>query len=164
MEAAAEAWSRHQNSSDWIHSDGGIHPTIVFTTESRAIVSAQQSYVKSAADSDLVDFRFLTNPFDVTPDTGFFADASRSGNLTADEAMVSSLSSLQTQLLARTTVGNCCSHYHHLLNDFLSEGCGATEENDYMCLQESSNPELRVCCAWHSDCNRKQNKPNVSVE
>lgn len=142
MEATTEVWTKHLNAST-------ANPSVVFTTESQSIVREQQSYV--AAQSDM-PFHFVTNTHDVTPDTGYLVAASQ--NVSADDAMISSLSSFQAQLWARATVGNCCSHFHHLLNDFLMEGCGAASTNTYMCLQESDNPMLRVCCAWHKDCKR----------
>lgn len=102
------------------------------------------------------NFQFLLNTHDVTPDTGFIAHMHRTHpTIQADDAMLSSISSFQAQLMTRVTLGNCCSHYHHLLNDFLQEGCGAASDNAFMCLQESQDPTLRVCCAWHTNCIRK---------
>jgi hypothetical protein len=66
--------------------------------------------------------------------------------------MLSAMSSLKAQLLPRITIGNCCSNFHALLNDFLSEGCGAASENRFLCLQEYEDPALRVCCGWHKQC------------
>jgi hypothetical protein len=66
--------------------------------------------------------------------------------------MLSAMSSLKAQLLPRITIGNCCSNFHALLNDFLSEGCGAASDNTFLCLQEYEVPELRVCCGWHRQC------------
>jgi len=43
-----------------------------------------------------------------------------------------------------------------MLNDFLSEGCGATSDNDFHCLQEAEDPHLRVCCAWQTECLAKK--------
>jgi hypothetical protein len=39
-----------------------------------------------------------------------------------------------------------------MLNDFLSEGCGAASDNEFLCLQEYHDPTLRVCCTWHRGC------------
>jgi hypothetical protein len=70
--------------------------------------------------------------------------------------MISALSSLKAQLLPRVSIGNCCSNFHVLLNDFLSEGCGAASTNTFRCIQESDDPLLVICCGWHHDC--KNNK------
>jgi hypothetical protein len=70
----------------------------------------------------------------------------------ADEMMLSSMSSLKMQLVPRVSVGNCCSNFHVLLNDFLIEGCGAASDNTFLCLQEYHDPLLKVCCGWHTDC------------
>ena len=70
-----------------------------------------------------------------------------------DANMLSSMSSLKAQLLPRLSIGNCCSNFHTLLNDFLLEGCGAASENTFTCLQEyNGDPLLRVCCSWHKEC------------
>lgn len=66
--------------------------------------------------------------------------------------MLSSMASLRAQLLPRISIGNCCSNFHALLNDFLFEGCGAASDNTFLCLQEYKDPELRVCCGWHKKC------------
>lgn len=66
--------------------------------------------------------------------------------------MLSSMSSLKLQLLPRVSVGNCCSNFHAMLNDFLSEGCGAAKFNSFLCLQEHDDPLLQICCGWHHDC------------
>ena len=155
MEAGSEVWTRHLNTTS-ISMPRMMDATVVFTTESKAIRQEQREFVSnaSAAESFPFQFRFVANKHDVTPDTGYLPNRPNEDGMTADQAMLSSISSFQAQLMARATVGNCCSHYHHLLNDALSEGCGAARDNLYMCLQESDNPMLRVCCAWHPNCKR----------
>lgn len=74
----------------------------------------------------------------------------------ADAIMISALSSLKAQLLPRLSIGNCCSNFHILLNDFLSEGCGAASTNTFQCIQESEDPLLVVCCGWHHDCHDRK--------
>ena len=74
-----------------------------------------------------------------------------------DANMLSSVSSLKLQLLSRVSIGNCCSNFHAMLNDFLSEGCGAASENTFVCLQEYDDPLLRVCCGWHKECLAQKN-------
>jgi hypothetical protein len=69
-----------------------------------------------------------------------------------DANMLSSMSSLKAQLLPRLSIGNCCSNFHALLNDFLLEGCGAASENSFLCLNEIPDPLLRICCGWHKRC------------
>jgi hypothetical protein len=66
--------------------------------------------------------------------------------------MLSAVSSLMLQLYPRISIGNCCSNFHTLLNDFLSDGCGAASDNTFVCLQEYKDPRLRVCCGWFKDC------------
>ena len=78
------------------------------------------------------------------------------GESDADEVMVSALSSFKAQLLPRVSIGNCCSNFHVLLNDFLSEGCGAARDNTFVCLQEYDDPLLRVCCGWHPECKEEK--------
>lgn len=162
MQAAAEVWYQHLNATG---TAAGDPPMVLFTTESRQAVAEQQQFVANSSQWYMqhnLSFDFVVNDHDVTPDTGYLphvAVASETGTpllFTADEAMLSAVSSFQLQLMARTTVGNCCSHFHHLLNDFLIDGCGAANDNQFMCLQESSDPALQVCCAWHNDCKKSK--------
>jgi hypothetical protein len=74
------------------------------------------------------------------------------GNMTADEIMLSAVSSLKFQLLPRMTLGNCCSNFHVLLADLLAVGCGAAQENTFRCMQENEDPRLRICCGWQGWC------------
>lgn len=74
----------------------------------------------------------------------------------ADTIMISALSSLKAQLLPRLSIGNCCSNFHILLNDFLFEGCGAASFNTFHCIQETEDPLLKVCCGWHRDCQERK--------
>jgi len=73
-----------------------------------------------------------------------------------DSNMLSSMSSLKAQLMPRLSIGNCCSNFHAMLNNFPSEGCGAANENTFTCLQEYHDPLLRVCCGWHKECLRNK--------
>lgn len=84
----------------------------------------------------------------------FFSNSVYNKNIVsdADSIMLSAISSLKAQLLPRMSIGNCCSNFHTLLNDFLSEGCGAASSNIFLCLQEYEDPRLRVCCGWHKKC------------
>jgi hypothetical protein len=72
--------------------------------------------------------------------------------------MISALSSLKAQLLPRVTIGNCCSNFHILLNDFLMEGCGVASTNTFYCMQETDDPLLVVCCGWQHDCHDRKEK------
>ena len=99
-------------------------------------------------------FKFLTNNFDVTPDSGFVKDIQQTMNFTADDSMLSAVTSLKFQLLPRVSLGNCCSNFHVLLNDFLVEGLGAASENSFKCFQEFEDPRLKICCGWHKECKK----------
>jgi len=136
---------------------------IVVTSESRQIFRELQDYAarmsnyssaEPLSDSDAFRARFVTNHRDIAQDTGYLEDVigPRSNVskslITADEAMVSALSSLKAQLQTRVTIGNCCSNFHLLLKDLLDEGCGSAVENSFQCLQDHEDEAFRVCCAW----------------
>ena len=137
-----------------------MDPTLIFSTESKAMVREQQGFSTNAtAQSTLrYKFRIVANKHDVTPDTGFIKKSSHLKNsmFTADDALFSAISSLQFQLLARVTVGNCCSNFHVLLADLLTSGCGAASENTFQCLQEHENPHFRLCCRWFRSCKEEK--------
>ena len=124
-------------------------PSIIFTTESKAMISAYRNYSNNGR------INFITNPNDVAIDTGRLAKVNFSSflrtnsndNMTADQAMLLALSSLQLQLLPSTAVLNCCSNFHKLIHAYLLEGLGAsTTPVSLHCLQDSPDPTLRICC------------------
>jgi len=81
-----------------------------------------------------------------------------------DANMLSSMSSLKAQLLPRISIGNCCSNFHAMLNDFLLEGCGAASDNTFVCLQEYDDPLHRVCCGWHKECKARRDAYKAELQ
>jgi hypothetical protein len=149
MQVASKMWKRHGPSTAISNVD--VDASIVFTTESTAMEEEQRLFVtNTSARSRYPAFRFVTNSHDVTPDSGRFRDVAK--NVSADEAMLSAFSSLQLQLAARVSIGNCCSNFHRMLQDYLIEGCGAASDSYFHCLQEDDDPELRVCCFKSKSC------------
>jgi hypothetical protein len=151
MEATTLLWQEHQNATGTNNSN----PAVVFTTEATGMVREQQDFARNTSlqrrDFNL-SFSFLTNDKDVTPDSGFVNDIKKTMIFTADESMLSAVTSLKLQLLPRVSLGNCCSNFHTLLNDFLVEGLGAASENTFKCLQQFDDIRLRICCGWHREC------------
>jgi hypothetical protein len=152
MQVANAVWAKDQANASATRRKAT--PSLVFTTESRSMVEEQEVYVSSMADRR---FDFVTNTRDVLPDSGFMKDVEwkaekNERDSDPDAIMLSAMSSLQAQLLPKITIGNCCSNFHTMMNDLLSEGCGAADDNDFVCLQEYEDPRLRVCCGWHNEC------------
>ena len=161
---------------------------VIVTTESRPIRDEMQDYQQQQQQlqhplSQLpIDrsyhYQFITNPLDVTQDTGYFEDRPRTkhqypnqtmfmGDTTANDIMISTLSSLQLQLYAtHLTVGNCCSNFHLILKDLLHIGCGVAPARDhhhqFQCLQNHPNPQYRICCSWDKSvtCQNKRRQAN----
>ena len=162
MTIASDLWKRHLNETGGNHS-----PTVVFTTEAKSMMQEQKDWVEGdGLAKSPFDFEFLTNSRDMMPGSGFIKDVVRrnAGNSDPDANMLSSMSSLQMQLLPRVSIGNCCSNFHAMLNDFLLEGCGAASDNTFMCLQEYNDPLLRVCCGWHKDCKERKKQALAELE
>jgi hypothetical protein len=154
MEGTTQLWQEHQNAT-------GINrpnPAVVFTSEATGMVREQREFETNATMQQDFPFRFqfLTNNFDITPDTGFVQEIQKTMNFTADDSMLSAVTSLKFQLLPRVTLGNCCSNFHVLLNDFLVEGLGAARENSFKCFQEFDDPRLKICCGWHKKCKKEK--------
>lgn len=151
MTIATDVWGTHLNETG-----GSGGPMVVFTTEAKSMMQEQKAWVEGDGRANSkFDFDFFTNSYDMLPGSGFMKSVVRrqAGNASDPDAnMLSSVSSLQAQLLARVSIGNCCSNFHAMLSDLLLEGCGAARENTFMCLQEYNDPLLRVCCGWHLDC------------
>lgn len=136
-------------------------PTILFTTESTAMVEARQSFV---ANHSNFPFPIASNFLDVTPDTGDVA--SLRSNASPDESLLSAFVTLKFQLLAPVTLGNCCSNFHVMLGDLMAAQCGAAPSNRFYCLNKLEDPSLRICCTWSKGCQQGKlkalNEWNVS--
>jgi len=91
-----------------------------------------------------VPYSFVTNKYDVAPDSGYINTVEP--NISADDAMLSAISTLQLQLTAEISILNCCSGFHRLISAFLWEGTGSANQSTIHCLQEEEDPTLRICC------------------
>jgi len=133
-------------------------PTIVFTTESKAMVREQEEFVANETAKLNVPFQFrlAANTHDVHPDTGAALNRKQKLDTPPDEVMLSAVSTLKFQLLPAVTVGNCCSNFHILLLQLLAAGCGAAYKNHFHCMQDNEDPSLRMCCLWKKDCVEKK--------
>ena len=79
--------------------------------------------------------------------------------ITADDGMVSALSTLQLQLGSGVTRANCCSSFHKIMDEFLSVSGGGALENDFQCLNDqSTDPRFRICCWKGGSCMEKRDK------
>lgn len=130
---------------------------IVVTSESREVLRQEQRYASAMQNSNpsLAHPRFIWNHLDVAQDTGYLeevlgssGDKANALNSTADEMMLSALSSLRAQLQTEVTLGNCCSNFHLLLKDLIDQGCGATETSHFQCLQDHEDLAYHICCSW----------------
>ncbi|CAJ1966890.1 unnamed protein product [Cylindrotheca closterium] len=112
--------------------------TILVTSESPQVHDEQELFLKESVENNRsFPFQLVNNNFDLHQGTGDPASMDSSGkNVSLEDIMLSSISSLQLQLRARYTVGNCCSNFHLLLFDFLEEGCGPVRDHHPECLQD----------------------------
>lgn len=134
-------------------------PFIVLTTESKRIKDEVQLLTRTNATK--FSPVLVMNHFDITQDTGYFEPSlNDSTDNQADGAILSAMSSLKLQLFPRLTLGNCCSSFHLMLKDILSEGCGAHQDHFFQCLQTHENPQFHICCSWDKspDCVARREK------
>lgn len=121
--------------------NGGSMPeSIILTTESPDMLNAHKNYTVNAS----WPFKFIVNDADVGQNSGHPNDFGEG----ADEVMLSTVLALKMQLMAGSTIGNCCSGFHKLMAEFLSRGCGASYTNHFECLQDSEKKEFRSCCQY----------------
>ena len=169
-------------------SSSSLPISVIVTTESKQIRDEMEQYQMDTTSTaagivtGTTQYQFVTNPYDVTQDTGYFDDHTKNMNnttFTANDIMLSTLSSLQLQLYAtHFTVGNCCSNFHLIIKDLLNIGCGVplptttntitTNNNNirpyhhhhhqFQCLQNHPNTKYRICCSWDksSECQNKR--------
>jgi hypothetical protein len=86
-------------------------PLILFTSESTEMVKAQNDFSRTSS------FEFLVNSRDVTPNTGLISEVTHESRFSADESMLSAISTFSFQLKARVSILNCCSNFHMLLKE-----------------------------------------------
>ena len=156
MSAAQSLWESER--IGFSESNGDV-VNIVVTSESREIQRQHRHYasaVERNSNPALAHPRFIWNHRDVLQDTGYLEEvlvssgdsANNAFNATADEMMLSALSSLRAQLQTGVALGNCCSNFHLVLKDLLDVGCGATETSHFQCLQDHKDPAYHICCSW----------------
>ena len=144
------SWVRSVNKS----TINGVKPTLLVTTEDKHLFDSA-AQVKSLEDGHSL-FRAVYNPYDVIQGTGSVHEVRDLFSL--DKVMISALSSLKLQLLPRFTLANCCSNFHALLRDLLTEGCGGFHSNVFQCIQDHPNKNYRLCCAWDRSVGCKAKK------
>jgi hypothetical protein len=132
--------------------------SIVVTTESRQVIDNLNRFIDHQGNKTAFPARFVTNKHDILQDSGYLHHQ-HGREYTAQDAMLSAISSLKLQMATRRTVGNCCSNFHLLLADLLSEGCGLAHEQ-FICMQDHPDPEFRICCQWDksSECQLRRNQ------
>jgi hypothetical protein len=153
LTAADQLWKKHVQNSN--------NASVIVTTESKIVMNdataiQRERALLSSLPVGIEDI--ITNHLDVLPDTGFLQVSNGFTAWTADDAMVSALTSLKLQLMANVTALNCCSNFHLVLADLLSEGCGASPVNSFSCLQDHPDPKYRIRCSWD-----KQTPANTST-
>lgn len=133
-----------QDIADKAQTEKGVnYDTIILTSESREIMD-EGIKVDQAKQ---YPFRFVMNTGDVTQGSGFPGDFTKL-SVSADEIMLSTMMALKMQLLGASTVGNCCSNFHKMMQMYNGRGCGSVRKNSFKCLEEMENPDHRVCCQW----------------
>ena len=155
MKVMGQIWNTHQDlvgESAAAHGVTDLTTSIVLTTESQSVLRDKERFETNETLRQQVPFKyqFVTNDHDVMQSTGLPKNFVKNLQFqsTQDEIMLSAVSSLKAQLMAKFTVGNCCSNFHLLLFDFLQDGCGAAKDNIGQCLQDNEDPEFRLCCMW----------------
>ncbi len=156
MKVMQQIWTKHQQH----FSKKKI--SIIVTTESRSVLDNLTAFQASSAGMLPFQYNFVVNGRDVMHGSGLPTNYKHESK---EEIMLSMVSSLQAQLNAGYSVGNCCSSLHLLLFDFLRDGCGAATNSWNQCLQDNENVEFKVCCQWTSTdvCKAKRRKREKST-
>lgn len=174
MRVLKQIWNRHKSNLTQAMQDASLDKLdIVLTTESASVMEEKDAFMADAQHVKKLipfDFEFITNEFDIKQDSGNPQNNRPEHNLelkegenNADQVMLSMVSSLQAQLLARYSIGNCCSNFHRILFELLDGGCGAAYQSGPECLQKNEDPEFRICCLWDNseECKAKNVKEKI---
>lgn len=106
MKAVELVWQRYR-----LQLEPTSGPLVLFTTESKEMVKAQRNFSRTSS------LEFLVNSRDVTPNSGLISEVAPDGRFSADETMLSAISTFSFQLKARVSILNCCSNFHMLLKE-----------------------------------------------
>ena len=120
-----------------------LYDTVVLTSESRVMLDAARFNYTGKKD---FPFQFIINDKDVMQGHGSSIDF---GNTTAykqDDVMLSSLTSIQMQMLSESTVINSCSNFHRMIQSLLLMGCSGSKNNYMETLLQNDNPAFRMRC------------------
>lgn len=117
---------------------------------------------------------WITNTNDVHQGNGSTKRPVLTHGATADDILLSILSSFKLQMNTALTVGNCCSNFHQTIFHLLRGGCGLHIDNVGQCLQERNESIYQLCCdvksgrscvAQRLDRLRKEyNDENITVQ
>ena len=119
------------------------HVNILLTSDDKRVLQEQDLFMTNDTLRGSLSFTptFILNSQDV-----YQTEAWHRPSVSADEQLLTALSSLKMQLNAKYSFGNCCSHFHKMIFDLLNGGCGITKDVHTECLQTNENPEFRICC------------------
>jgi len=149
--------------------------TIFLTSELETIFDDKDRYLRNTSLLSELPFTpsFITHRADIHQGNGKMIKSMKRG-FSPDDIMLSTMSVLHFQLYSQNTVGNCCSHFHALLFDFLRSGCGVSTKNQGKCMQSIGDPHFHVCCERRGNpiCVRKRDEelksiygdPNVTLD
>lgn len=107
MEIMKQVWTTHSN-------DLSRNITIVLTTESKMVLDDMVAFQSSSTDWPFA-YTFVVNTKDIMPGSGLPTDYIKTSK---EDIMLSMVSSIQIQLSAWYSIGNCCSNFHLLLFNF----------------------------------------------
>ncbi|CAB9500848.1 expressed unknown protein [Seminavis robusta] len=141
LEVVQAEWTKMRQNHTTNHAKAALPPAIIFSTESKEIKQEQEKYQQQQQQQPAVSF--IVNQHDNPADTGFYL-----GNH-GDEELLSALTTLQLQMHARLTIGNCCSNFARLMMHMMAGGFGAHPDGEFRCLQDVEDPRYRPCC-WKS--------------
>eukprot|EP00977_Amphora_coffeiformis_P002669 scaffold516_cov175-Amphora_coffeaeformis.AAC.8 len=118
---------------------------VLVTTESTDVQEQERTWIGRPFPAlwERLDFAIDMNPYDVTQNTGLVRTFV-SNDTTADQVMLSALSSLRAQLSHRFVLGNCCSNFHRLMQILVRNGCTTDWDSKFVCLQDHPNESFRL--------------------
>jgi hypothetical protein len=104
-------------------SNGLLDDTIVLKSESSMIIEARKAYENIPS----FPFRFVVNSADAMQGSGnpSHYKAMQKMNITADDIMYSTVSSISFQIMCKVVVANLCSNFHKIMIGFIQRGLSA---------------------------------------
>jgi hypothetical protein len=148
MKLLKSRWFEEEGLHQGHSNETNVTANIIVTSEVPNIMELARDFSTNELYQNKMPFHinWITNTNDVHQANGNSNRPILTEGTTADDVMLSILSSFKLQMNAAATIGNCCSNFHQTIFHLLRGGCGLHIDNTGQCLQYRKESIYQLCC------------------